>query len=229
MQSGLSGRACKSQGHAVSQRNLPLCLRKQIPRERGDILSNNIKEFGQLRERSVHRWQAAAQVKDEEQEDSLLWDSVPEPLTAGVSDPDSDGRQSLDSKHLLKNGSRQGSESSDESSGWDGGLSREEQASLDDEAREFAYSFGGNEARDVVSEQSKANSEDLEEDTVPQKTTGRESKVKGRKRNERRSGRPRDSSIPLHMLPKVPDTFLSILNWHCTFQYIGILYSDSNK
>lgn len=88
--------------------------------------------------------------------------------------------------------------------GWSTSLSPEEQASMDQEASEFAYGFGSNEARDMVAIEAAMDEvqEELDQGEVPelQKLKAR----KGRRRNDRGAGRPRETTIPLHMLPKVP-------------------------
>ncbi len=163
-----------------------------------------------------HRWiqgsarstiQTAARITEEE--DTLLWEPVSgrtsTEATGSGTTAESIGEQENDS--CTEPEAQQGSQLS-RSATWEQSLSTEEQAHMDEEAREFAYGFGTHQARDVldgpISTEGGETEQEEAQATVPGAVLGKGGK--GRKRNERRGGRPKDSSIPLHMLPKVMTT-----------------------
>ena len=151
------------------------------------------------------RGRAAAKIKQDN--DALLWEPIsPETSTSQVPDL----RKTAGVVEAPENESWSEPEAEQDSlpsrnEGWEQSLPREEQARLDEEAREFAYGFGANEARDVIAGSISTDEEEAEQQEaqagIEQPSGG--NRRKGRKRNERRGGRPKDSSIPLHMLPKV--------------------------
>lgn len=78
-----------------------------------------------------------------------------------------------------------------------------ERDALETEAREFAENFvsGGNVSFDGA--QIEVEQQGLEEEAGGTSQPDSAAKRTGRKRIDRRSGRPKDSSIPLEQLPKV--------------------------
>lgn len=135
----------------------------------------------------------------QEAEDDLDWGEVSS-QAAEVRRP-LPARFNKDEQAALKlNSPEEDKAGHDESDDWGPTISEEEQARLDLEARELAYSFGTSEARDL----SHVDERTLEDEASRlQEGSERIEGRKGRKRNERRSGRPKDTIIPLHMLPKV--------------------------
>lgn len=161
----------------------------------------------QRRGRAAQFW-TAARITDED-EDTLLWDQPSGSKTQVGSSSEAEALEekivAIDYDSSADEEQGNGTELSDER-GWDQALSKEEQLRMDREAREFAYGFGSNQARDLVTSRVEGfmGDEGDEDDESPVEPAGKgKGKKKSRKRKERRSGRPKDTSIPLHMLPKV--------------------------
>ena len=155
--------------------------------------------------RNNKRGRATAKIKEED--DTLLWESISAETPSSQA---SDSRKTAGVVEAPENGLWSKPEAEQDllparDGDWEQSLSREEQVRMDEEAREFAYSFGANEARDVTGGAIITNEEEAEQQEAQagvEGSSGGKGK-KGRRRNERRGGRPKDSSIPLHMLPKV--------------------------
>lgn len=183
-----------------------------MPSNRQQILEEQVPRYYRWHHTSQKgRRQVAASIKEED--DALLWEQT----SAGRSSPEAselaEAREALGEPDSAFWGEPEadGEPEPSRNGAWEQTISREEQAHLDEEAREFAYGFGANEARDVLNASiSTAEDEDEQQEAqaaVDGPVSGKGKK--GRKRNERRGGRPKDSSIPLHMLPKV--RLLSVL------------------
>ena len=151
---------------------------------------------------------SSQQLEKDENEDDLDWELGPGAVIGfQQSDPglvNDDEQADSDANGLEEEGRSYSSSYTN----WDASVSEQERARLDLEAREFAYSFGTAEVRDL------AHVEDggvEDSDPSNQEESDKGQTTKGRRRNERRSGRPKDSSIPLHMLPKVINLNLILL------------------
>lgn len=146
-----------------------------------------------------------SRVRDEE--DALVWDSASD----NAREVSGGRRGSNQSSEEDKAGSDvwaepEGvAEAPEAGTRWNKDFSEVEQAEMDREAQELAYSFGLNEARDVLDSQSGASqaAEGEEEDPQTANPAGNVKAGKGRRRIDRHSSRVKDTSIPLHMLPKV--------------------------
>lgn len=180
-----------------------------------DVPHKRQQKAGEPIRRHNQRWRAAAKITEEE--DTLLWEATsPETATSQVSDShetasDEDGP--VEDFWVTPEAEQDPSPS--RNGNWEQSVSKEEQIRLDEEAREFAYGFGNNEARDVLDgsvSTDEDEAEQLEAQAASAGPSGGKGK-KGRKRNERRGGRPKDSSIPLHMLPKVRPSTLMVSCW----------------